>query len=321
MDNLQTAIEKTRLKFQDSAFFYISTDAERAYGLEEIIPAFHAIFADKSAYASSFPGKLSLVESGGASEDFNSSYKLIKSEEFKKYFQHHHKAFNYIQTFKISPSFEKQVEEIGAELVNTPAFLNRQFENKLPQFEFLQKIGVNIPESEILNVSGLDFKQLSEKYQNPFVIQFNRGHTGESTFFIKSEEDLQKIKRVFPEREVKVSEFIGGIAYTVNAAVYNNQTFVGGLSYQITGIKSLTPNPGGTVGNDFSLRTGFEQQTQQKIIATTTKIGDKMAKSDYKGLFGLDFIVKEGIPYVIEINARQPASIPFFTKIQLKVFL
>jgi len=44
-----------------------------------------------------------------------------------------------------------------------------------------------------------------------------------------------------------------------------------------------------------------------------------MTKDGYLGLFGLDLIVKENGEHVfIEINARQPASVPMYTKMQLR---
>jgi hypothetical protein len=43
-----------------------------------------------------------------------------------------------------------------------------------------------------------------------------------------------------------------------------------------------------------------------------------MQQDGFSGMFGLDFIVKEdGSHFFIEINARQPASIPMYSKIQL----
>jgi predicted ATP-grasp superfamily ATP-dependent carboligase len=44
-----------------------------------------------------------------------------------------------------------------------------------------------------------------------------------------------------------------------------------------------------------------------------------MQSAGYKGLFGLDFVIdKSGQVFLIEINARQPASTGFHTKLLLK---
>jgi hypothetical protein len=81
----------------------------------------------------------------------------------------------------------------------------------------------------------------------------------------------------------------------------------------------LTSKKAGTVGNDWKQPRVLPEKTKQQINDFTTKIGKAMAKSGFKGMFGLDLVVQNisNDPYIIEINARQPASIPIHTKLQL----
>ncbi len=92
--------------------------------------------------------------------------------------------------------------------------------------------------------------------------------------------------------------------------------FIGGLSLQITGENELGATRGATIGNDWSRRTYISSTTE--IESQVTKIGTEMYRQGFKGMFGVDVVVSEiGESYVIEVNARQTASVPMYSKIQL----
>lgn len=42
-----------------------------------------------------------------------------------------------------------------------------------------------------------------------------------------------------------------------------------------------------------------------------------MQSKGYRGMFGIDFLIKNDEFYLIEVNARQTASVPFYTYLQL----
>lgn len=321
-DTLKSLQGKFVNHFQNSSYYYFCNDPERALGLEKVIPNFHIIYIDKSQYTDSFEREKinhfcwqdHLPE---GTETYRNSYKLLKSSEFEKYFLQTKSEVNYFQTFKISPAFAKKVADFGGVLVNTDASLNRKFEDKLSQFKELSALDISLPKGEIIEIENMSFLDFQKKYGEKFVIQFDRGHTGSGTNFIKDEETLENLKKEFPHREVRVAEFVQGVAYTFNAVVGSDNVYCGGLSRQITGVPELTINEGGTVGNDFFYRAELTKGINN-IISDAIKIGKHMQAAGYLGLFGLDLIIEpDGGHKIIEINARQPASIPLFTKMQL----
>ena len=259
-------------------------------------------------------------DSGELNSLYRNSAKLLMQEEVKDYIHENGGKQKYFQTFKISARFEKLVERkmYDGVLLNTSSELNKLFEEKISQYELLSGGSVHLPDTVVGALKTFEYKLLKQDLGERLVLQFNRGHTGEGTIFIESDDDLQKLQNEFPERIVRIAKFVQGIPYTINACVYRDQVFMGGLSYQITGEKHLTNFAGGTVGNDFSFRVGISDETYIKIFEQVSEIGGKMAARGYKGLFGVDFILDEdGQVFIIEINARQPASIPYFTKLQL----
>ena len=322
-DTLQSLTQKFINFFSNSSFYYICNDPERALGLEKIIPNFHVIYIDKSSYTEIFEKEKinhfcwqDHLPEGALT--YRNSYKLLKSLEFAKYFAQTKSEVNYFQTFKISPAFMKKVKDFGGVLINTDASLNRRFEDKLSQFREISNLGISMPKGEILEIEKINYMDFLKKYGDKFVIQFDRGHTGSGTVFVKDEKDLDILKEKFPQREVRVAEFVHGVAYTFNAVVGSKGIYCGGLSRQITGVPELTINEGGTVGNDFYYRAELIKGIDQ-IIKDANLIGQSMQSAGYRGLFGLDIIIEpDGGHKIIEINARQPASIPFFTKIQIQ---
>jgi hypothetical protein len=115
---------------------------------------------------------------------------------------------------------------------------------------------------------------------------------------------------------VKLSKKIDGYAYTINGVCTKKGIYIAGLSYQITGVASLGARPGTTVGNDWVFRENIS--SVDEILKITTTIGERIYKEGFRGMFGVDFIIEPtGQIFVIEVNARQTASIPMYNKIQL----
>lgn len=319
-DTLETLLAKVNNKLDNASYYYLSNDPERALGLEELLHNIHIVHIDNSQIARLLSSKkinTFCLKVDSEAEMFRSSIKLIRSEQFLQYFNATKKADNYIQTFKISPAFEMAVKALNAVSVNTSANLNRKFENKLSQFQELSKLPISLPKTKLGILNANDYQSLAKEFGDSFVIQFDRGHTGSGTIFIKSQEQYQELVQDFPDREVKFSEYITGEAYTLNACVLKNGVAMAGLCRQITGIKELTPQPGATVGNDWSYHLDLVNGSQ-KLAEEVTQVGDLMRANGYLGMFGVDLIVlPDGSHKFIEINARQPASIPMCTKMQL----
>jgi len=315
-------LEQVNKVLSEKPLFYLSNDPERALGLEKFLKNYHIVHIDNNLYLPFFTEskiKFFCLENAIKKSNtvFRSSLRLLKHPEFLKYFEKHKGKENFLQTFKISPAFSSYAEKLGCKVLNTSAALNRMFEDKISQSNELAQLNISLPEYLIVNLSGTSFADLVKVLGTKLVVQFTRGHTGSGTEFINNEQDYQKLQNNFPNRPVRISKLITGDAYTINACVGKNAIYVGGLSYQLTGIPQLTSGQGSTVGNDFQYPENLEKDLKEKIISDIVKIGEHMRNKGYLGLFGVDLIVTEDVFKIVEINARQPASIPMFTKMQL----
>lgn len=201
-----------------------------------------------------------------------------------------------VVTFKNNAAIERYCKEHGITLLNPPAELSEKIENKITQAELFKEF---LPDYQVSKVKDI-------RMQPPFVLQWAHSHSGEGTLYI---EDISDIKAKFPERKCRITKYIEGKTYTVNIVV-GNTIEVGNISEQLTGIAPYTDNRFTTVGNDWSAPS-----PKKEIMEMAVKIGTKMKELGWKGLFGIDVLQGDRL-YLIEINARQPASATYESTLQ-----
>jgi hypothetical protein len=217
-----------------------------------------------------------------------------------------------IVVFQNTPRIERLAIEKEWRLVNPLAELSRKIEEKVSQVNWLNEDARLLPPHITSPLKDISFQG------KKCVLQFNHSHTGQGTFIIESEDGLEEFKRKFPERECRIVDFVEGPVFTMNVVVADS-TLLGSTSYQITGLKPFTDLPFSTIGNDWGLPLSIlsnEERLRIDDIART--VADRMRKEGWRGLFGIDVIQDENTRdiYLLEINARQPASTTFESKLQ-----
>ncbi len=220
----------------------------------------------------------------------------------------------HIVVFKNTSAIEQACQENNWPLLNPPAELASKIEEKITQVEWLGKLAKYLPPHQILPCKKIKFT--GEK----FILQFNRAHTGSGTILIESKKQLQEIQKQFPDRPTRVTQYIEGPMLTSNNVEWDKTTFIGNISYQITGLWPFTERPFATIGNDWGLPYDLLTETlYNKYCALAGAIGKKMAAAGWKGLFGIDVVFdqKNRKFYLIEINARQPASTTYESQLQM----
>lgn len=334
MSRVINNLEDIKNIFKDlrTPIFYVSNVADRGVGLEDMIPNFHIIcidYDDEVDYLENAGVKVFCLEKkfGKKNMIFRNSAILLAQDTVKEYIRQNTPPGEQaaIVVFKPSRAVEKIAQENNWKLLNNSADLSKNIEDKFNFLFIAKSLKIRIPEAETIDFGRLSYWEL-KKYYDYFVIQFKSGYAGNSTYFIRSNEDYQKFmdiyfkdpfsKNTFP---VKVSKFIHGDPVTVNACVTSKDIYVGKPCYQITGEEIATNSRSTTCGNDWGVLSLSSEESRQ-IKETTQKIGNYLKEKEYKGIFGLDFIVSEKNDdvYLIEINPRFVASIPFYTKLEIK---
>ena len=291
-----------------TSIIYIARDIERALG--QVPEGDYYIVTNKTPYAEEIkiahPHNIFLIDS----KEILDTYELLTNAEVQEIIA---RLNGGLLVFKNNIHIEQLCKEKNWKLLNPSAKLSDKVENKISQIEWLGELASLLPPHKILEVKDIFWDK------KPFVLQWSHGHTGEGTVLVKDENELNELKKKFPYREARVTDYINGPMLTVNIVVTKTVILLGNISYQITGMLPFTTNPFSTIGNDWSLPHTILTEAQIKDFeAIAEKVAQKMQKDGWLGLFGIDVIYdsERDSLHLIEINARQPASTTFESELQ-----
>jgi len=289
---------------------YITRDIERALGMDPS-PEYN-IICNRCSYAESvkarFPEWVTLIDApakpmgtGDLIATFSKDNKPSPNN-------------NDLLVFKNTARIEPIAIEGGWHLINPKASLGELIETKISQVEWLGELGKKyLPHHTIIQTKNVTWMK------EPFILQWDHGHTGGGTILITSEEQLTLLKHKFPDRLARRTAYVRGPAFTVNVVVAPHKILIGNISYQITGTLPFTDNMFATVGNDWGLTHSLLNADEIEYITEMAQnIGTKMNIAGWRGLFGIDVIRDDerNVINLIEINARQPASTTFESFLQ-----
>lgn len=297
-------------KLRSHPILYVTRDIERALGLSLDTPGYF-IIANYSPFANEVAknhNNVLLIK-----ED-----SLLDTHELLEHTHTH--AFigklpapPFILVFKNTSQIERICADHNWKLLNPSAKLSQQVEEKISQITWLGDLARYLPPHEITTCKELTWNN------EPYIVQFNHAHTGLGTLLISSATDLDLLITQFPNREVRKMKYIEGPVFTNNNVVAGDTILVGNINYQITGLSPFTDRPFSTIGNDWSLPHALLSKEQlQSYHDMVETIGTKLRTSGWKGLFGIDVIMdkKTNKLYLLEINARQPASTTYESYLQ-----
>ncbi|PIR03999.1 MAG: hypothetical protein COV59_02335 [Candidatus Magasanikbacteria bacterium CG11_big_fil_rev_8_21_14_0_20_39_34] len=291
---------------------YVTRDIERAMGLSFDTPGYF-IISNSTPFAkfiSQGRKNILLIES----EHLLPTFDLLQREETESFLKNI--ASNgpnpSLLVFKPTSQIERICTQNTWKLLNPLVSLSSTIEEKISQIDWLGPLEYLLPPHCVDTLENLDF-------EIPFILQFNTSHTGTGTQCISDIKQLNALKQTFPKRPVRALKYISGPTFTSNNVVSKENIFLGNISYQITGISPFTNNPFATIGNDFDFANRFLTDTQkQKFFDIAKKVGEKLQQDGWLGAYGIDVIVDKETQelYLLEVNARQPASVPFESLLQ-----
>jgi hypothetical protein len=298
---------------------YITRDIERALGMDPSEE--YRIISNKNTYSQSiqalFPTYVTLIDTQlqtpptslvrpiGTGDLITAHGEYIKNTDGWKVNTGTNTDTNLI-VFKNSARVEEAATKNGWHIINPPTSLAELIENKITQVAWLGELATRyLPAHTITPCKNLVWDKV------PFILQWAHGHTGGGTVLITTPQELTTIQTKFPERLTRRTSYISGPSFTLNVVVTPTKILLGNISYQITGTLPFTDNIFATVGNDWGLTHSLLNEDEIDYIHTMAQtIGAQMRTSGWCGLFGIDVIRDDerNVIYLIEINARQPAS-------------
>ncbi|MDD3003173.1 MAG: ATP-grasp domain-containing protein [Candidatus Shapirobacteria bacterium] len=199
--------------------------------------------------------------------------------------------------------------------ISNPGPINRFLEDKIKFAKLCQKYKLPTIPFSIDTFSQKNFLKYQKLYSKKLVIQTHFGWAGNSTFSAESWDEIKD--KVSSDVIVKYSSFIESSYSLLNNCCLTKFGLIQSPpALQYTGISPYTKNPFTTVGRQWP------SFAPSKIINEVNKItgnfGKILKEIDYKGFFGLDFLIYKNKVFLLECNPRLTASFGFYTTIEQK---
>ena len=208
--------------------------------------------------------------------------------------------------------FDEETEslagELGLEVAFPPAGLRHRMDSKIETTRLGNEAGVpSVPNTmgrarsyrEVLDLAA------SAGLGDDLVIQTPYGDSGQTTFFVASEDDWKADEKKMAGEDLKVMKRIDPRECAIEGVITRHGTLVGPLMAELTGFPELTPYDGGWCGNDVFPDVLTEEQ--RKLARDRTfAMGERLRREGYRGYFELDFLAdaNSGEMYLGELNPR-----------------
>ncbi len=295
---------------KDKKYVYVTQDLQHIYPLLNIFQNLFVVTTQNGCMVDvlgkKFPGRILSLDS-----KYN-SVRLL--EEYLDGIGDKNKDEYIFQTFKPTKAFLSLLDDYNLNYLHPKSVLNWNLEHKIDQFKIMGE-DMYPYQREIIKLKDISFGSLVDKFGKEFILQWQRGHSGEGTRRITRQAEYEDLREAFPNRRALVSEILTGDTFTINCCIYKGMLYIGGLSRQITGVMELSTLPYSTVGNNS--KHGVDSKYKVQILQMLENITRKLIKVGFSGMFGVDFMLVENKVAIVEINPRQVMSIGMDTQIQL----
>lgn len=256
-----------------------------------------------------------------SNEDLNESFKGALGREI----------FEYLNSFKRPVNIlcyrsVKKLETDGSSLASKPRIfamperLKKHFDNKLLLHRNLERLSLPKIKGKAEKLGKMTFRRLREELALPFVIQFPYGSSGNFTFVIREEREYNRLRKKYPRQIVTMRKYIDGYSMNGNAVIVSTgegpAVHCAFPSVQITGRPECGNFPSAFCGNDFSSARSLPKNIIKKVGENMRAIGSWMAEAGFRGIFGMDFVVKDDVVYPVEINPRFQNSTGLYTSLE-----
>src|ERR1700722_3159371 len=145
--------------------------------------------------------------------------------------------------------------------------------------------------------------------RGPLMLRRSRTSGGEGIVRV---DDAGQARHQWPrvaEAFVGVAPFLsGGVPVNVGATAWHDGVTVHYPSVQLIGIPDCVTRPFGYCGNDYGRAKDLGRAILDQIELATVTIGNWLRSYGYRGTFGVDFLVHDGVPLFTEVNPRFQGS-------------
>lgn len=301
----------------------VSTDPYNFLLYDQLFNDFKIVVPRSQGWLEELPLKAQIMSLNSMAKSNDSIQRFMQSKKFTDMFRGDSRR-RYVMYSPIDPPY--RINPL-AYLMNSPTIAHAYENKRYFRDEFADLI--RMPEYEIKYMNELDraatYTDLRDQFDGSFMLQDEESSGSKGTYAIHDHEDyvaaVRALKRFSQGRTIVVSKFIHGEVSSIQVCITKYGIFSGGIQRQLVDSKYLC-NPklagaskwcGGEIGAAYP---DIVQHQAREIAAI---VGSELASHGYKGIFGIDLIVKpENEVYAIELNARLTGYSHMISDLQLR---
>ena len=200
-----------------------------------------------------------------------------------------------------APTLEKYIiNKVNTSLLNIiddKTYAHLWASNMVPTIEFTEMFGCECT-----------YDNIQKKFENheKFVIQENHSAGGRGTILLNENNNENVLKILESNESYIVSPFYeNSFSINIHVLISNSSIFLLPPSIQI--IENINDNLM-YKGADYIEYQNANIEVKNKVKNYANRIGNALLKIGYKGVLGIDFLVKGKNVYFLEINPRFQAS-------------
>lgn len=145
--------------------------------------------------------------------------------------------------------------------------------------------------------------------RGPVMLRVSRSSGGAGLVRVDDPECLEENWPRRPDGFASVTSYLPDVLpVNIAGTVWHDGVTMQCPSVQMIGIQHCTTRPFGYCGNDFGLAADLDGSVLDAIESGVLALGNWLRKFNYRGTFGVDFLVNDGRPLFAEINARFQGS-------------
>jgi hypothetical protein len=291
----------------ETPIVFVSATAFNMLGIDRWVRSFSFV-----SYYDSFDGRHPnvFVPTHAAPPAFDST------EEICNYLLSHKEVIDHLRARGLGKAvflrFDEETERLarsaGLDVAFPPAGLRRRLDSKIEATRLAGDAGVpSVPNVIGQATSYGELRRLAfgAGLGSDLVVQPPYGDSGQTTFFIASEDDWHACESQLAGEQLKVMRRIEPREVAVEAVITRHGTLVGPLIAELTGFPELTPYGGGWCGNDIPPTT---LTAEQRHLARryTELLGERLRQEGYRGYFELGLLAdsSSGEVYLGQLNPR-----------------
>ncbi|MFP3232158.1 MAG: carbamoyl-phosphate synthase (glutamine-hydrolyzing) large subunit [Sulfolobaceae archaeon] len=221
--------------------------------------------------------------------------------------------FTYVATFtggQIGNSISKKLEDEGIRLLGTSGKSVDNAEDREKFSKLLDKLGIKQP--EWVSAKSLEeVKQFVSRVGYPVLVRPSYVLSGSAMKIVYDDNELmvylRKATELSPEHPVVVSKYIeNAIEAEIDGASDGKAVY---------GIVMEHVEEAGVHSGDATMSIPYRKLSENTVEKMKNSVYAIMRELEIKGPFNVQFVVKDGEPYIIELNLRASRSMPFSSKV------